>query len=105
MKDTSFLLVIVVGLAMTSCATWPPSPEAAAEYQQGYNTSWEYAKKDAMQDGCFRHSLLRSSIPVGAGYQYHDLLREQGKSEDFVRGFKSGYEWNYFEFLDTYCGR
>jgi hypothetical protein len=33
------------------------------------------------------------------------LLKEQGRSETFIKGFYLGYEEYYFEFIDLYCGR
>jgi len=104
MKTTNVLLIMVFILAMTSCATWPPSAEVSAEYQKGYDLSWEYAKKDAMKYNCFYYKL-RTSLPVGKEYQYHDSLRKQGKSEDFIRGFKFGYIRYFSDFVELYCGK
>jgi hypothetical protein len=104
MKTTNVLLIMVLSLALTACANWPPSPEVSAEYQRGYDLSWEYAKKDAMKYDCYNYRL-RTSRPVGIEYQYHDSLRKQGKSENFIRGFKFGYIRYFSDFVELYCGK
>lgn len=94
---------IMILLFTVSCAT-TLSSQAQSEYYQGYNMASEYAKKDAIDHNCFIGSFRWDrSDAISQAHQYNGLLKEQGQSEIFIKGFYSGYEQNYMEFMDIYC--
>ena len=110
MKALNLLLSFVILWVTVSCAT-TLSPQSRSEYLKGYDMAREFAKKDAMNSNCLgyptigRYRWFPGRINVARlAQKYTKFLQEQGRSETFINGFYFGYEENYYEFLDLYCG-
>ena len=98
MNALKLTLSLLIALFMISCATFQSSP-TGSDYLNGYNMARDYAKKDAMNSrGCFRKYAGQKAR------KYTQLLQDQGRSETFIKGFYNGYENDYAEFADLYCG-
>jgi hypothetical protein len=87
-----FILLLIV-----SCAT-PQSSPTESDHIKGYNMAEEFAKKDAVKAICSKRYVGQRAR------KYTKLLQNQGRSEDFIKGFYSGYDNYYLEFLQLYCG-
>ncbi|UCD30824.1 MAG: hypothetical protein JSV38_08305 [Desulfobacterales bacterium] len=104
MNALELALSLIMVLFILSCAT-SQSSQTGSEHQQGFNMAKEFAKKDAMNSTCFgyrRHRRMGSAEHEAR--KYTKLLQDQGRSEDFIKGFYAGYGNYYPEFLDLKCG-
>jgi hypothetical protein len=79
-------------------------PNVGPEFKEGRKMGEEYAKRDG-------HEVLRASFkrPSHAdaslkARSFTEQLREEGKSEEFIKGFYYGYEYRYKELIDVYQG-
>ena len=73
------------------------------EFNEGKLTGREYAKKDAQK---FETAVHRPSSASGSlkSRSYTNQLREQGKSDEFIKGFHFGYRERYEELISVYFG-
>jgi hypothetical protein len=99
MNALKLTLSLFIVLFIVSCATSQSSP-TGSDYLKGYNMAREFAKKDAMNSTCFRYPRYIEQ----KARKYTKLLQDQGRSETFIKGFYIGYENDYHEFIDLYCG-
>ena len=99
MNALKLTLSLIIILFIVSCATSQSSP-TGSEHIKGYNMAEKFAKKDAMNS----RSCYGSFIRYDKKNAYTKLLQDQGRSEDFIKGFYSGYDNYYLEFLQLYCG-
>jgi hypothetical protein len=93
------LFPLVVG-GLVSCAAHQPvthDPDTA----KGRAAAYEYAKKDALEDDCFRGA---GSNYAQAKEKYRQLFTNQGKSEAFIDGFFWGYKRARHDLWGVYCG-
>jgi hypothetical protein len=99
MNTLKILLIMLSSIGFISCATHQSSLDRT-EYQRGYNSAWEFAKNDAIQADCFLNPRYADQE---AQKKYTQLLRDQGRSESYIKGFYSGYEEDRLDFYDLYC--
>jgi len=100
MNALKLTLSLVIILFIVSCATSQSSP-TGSEHIKGYNMAEEFAKKDAMNSRTCVRSLKYKRQNAR---KYTKLLQDQGRSEDFIKGFYRGYENYYPEYIRLYCG-
>ena len=92
-------LILLIGVGFISCASHQSTLDRS-EYQRGYNSAWEFAKNDAINSDCF---LYPRYVDQEVKKKYTQMLRDQGRSEAYIKGFYSGYEDNRLDFYDLYC--
>jgi hypothetical protein len=92
------VLISIIIFGFQSCATYQPSQDRS-EYQSGYNSAYEFAKKDALKSHCNRNPRYFNK----EAKKYTKLLQEQGRSEAYIKGFYVGYKNDRLEFYDLYC--
>ena len=99
MNALKTLLILLIGIGFISCASHKSTLDRS-EYQRGYNSARGFAKNDAMNSDCF---LYPRYAEQEAKKKYTQMLRDQGRSEAYIKGFYSGYKDNRLDFYDLYC--
>jgi hypothetical protein len=101
MRTLRLAMIVPVLFLLVSCATGP-LPSTTADYKQGRLLGEEYAKRDAMNALCWPSPIKPRGGPEAR--TYGKSLRQEGRSEDFIKGFYWGYQDVFDEFYDLYCG-
>ena len=96
MKILRMAILFGIVLAIISCAMTKP------EFEAGRRFAEEFAKQDAMQFNC--NWYPPNVYATFGSRKYTEMLRNQGRSLDFVEGFYYGYELGFKEYLGVYCG-
>ncbi len=99
MNILKILTIFVIAIGISGCATHQSNLDRT-EYQRGYNSAWDYAKKDTLNSHCFRYPHFANQE---GKKKYAQMLKDQGESESFMKGFYSGYEDRRIDFYDLYC--
>jgi len=98
MTIIKILLVFINIIIILSCAVHQISLKEL-EYQGGYKDASEFAKKDEMESMCLTDPRYNDQ----KAQEYKRLLKEEGKSEAYIKGFYAGYQKERFEFFDMLC--
>ena len=102
-----FIIFILLTMVVTSCAGFS-LPLTDPEFMKGAEFAQAFAKEDAKASGC---NLYRRSMFILAGHaglkarEYEQRLRDEGRSDNFIQGFYFGYEEEYVDLIDIYCGQ
>ena len=99
MNLLKILTILLISIAISACATHQASLDRT-EYQRGYNSARDFAKKDSINADCNRYPHFAKQE---AKKKYAQTLQDQGESESFRKGFYSGYEDRRIDFYDLYC--
>jgi len=98
MKILKILIILIITFGISACAH--QSKIDRTEYQRGYNSAWDIAKKDSINSDCSRYPHFAKQE---GKRKYAQLLKNQGESESFMKGFYAGYEDRRIDFYDLYC--
>ena len=98
MNILKILTILIIFVGISACAH--QSNIDRTEYQRGYNSAWDVGKKDGINSDCTRYPHFAKQE---GKKKYAQMLKEQGKSESFMKGFYSGYEDRRVDFYDLYC--
>ena len=99
MNTLKILVILLITMGISACATLQSGMDRA-DYRRGYNSAWDYAKKDALKSDCSRYPHFANQE---GKRKYAQLLRDRGESESFMQGFFSGYKDKRLDFYDLYC--
>jgi hypothetical protein len=101
MRTLRLAIIVPVLFLLFSCAG-TPLPSTTEDYRQGRLLGEQYAKRDAMNALCWPRPMR----PRGGAEArtYGKPLRQEGRTEDFIKGFYWGYQDVFDEFYDLYCG-
>ncbi len=99
MNMIKILTIFLFAIGISGCAAHRSSLDRT-EYQRGYNSAWDYAKKDTISSDCSRYPHFAKQ---DGKKKYAQMLAEQGESESYRKGFYSGYEDRRLDFYDLYC--
>jgi len=94
--------VFLLSVFLSSCATGP-TWKPTAEYTAGREAGEEQADDDVLKVQCgwpWEPNYLEISRKAQS---YGESLREEGRSEDFVNGFYSGYTEVFYDRLESLC--
>jgi len=99
MNILKILIIFMIAIGVSACAH--QSKIDRTEYQRGYNSVWDIAKKDSINSNCFRYPHFAKQE---GKRKYAQMLKDQGNSESFIKGFYAGYEDRRIDFYNLYCG-
>lgn len=101
MKTVTILFVVFIVGILTSCANMPFF-NTGPEFEEGRRFATKYAKQDALKFNC---NWYPSRVYAAFGSRkYTAMLSDQGRSQNFIDGFYYGYELDYDNYLNVYCG-
>lgn len=89
-------------LFITGCSQFANS-SMSDEYVAGMKLADIYAKDDAINDRCINYPVSLSSNIMNNTRKHLDQLKGT-KSSDFISGFSRGYNDEYRQYADLYCG-
>jgi hypothetical protein len=102
MKAAKLLLVMLIPFLIIACASREQRKAEAPEFNKGRVMGEEYAKKDIPSIDCSKEKDHLAAEEKAMTYT--DALKEQGKTEGFIKGFRSGYEqYYYYQGISNLC--
>jgi hypothetical protein len=102
MMGGTALWVVVLLLALTSCASQPVAGQAADDLA-GANMAHEFAKQDGIEFDCFKYWRVGGQPSLEVRQDYRTRLREEGRSEAFIRGFIREYDKTFHLYVSDKC--
>jgi hypothetical protein len=99
MNILKILTFFLLAIGIAACATHQSNLDRS-EYQRGYSSARDFAKKDSINSDCARYPHF--AYQEGKK-KYAQMLKDQGESESYMKGFYSGYEDRRIDFFELYC--
>lgn len=103
-KAGQFCLILLCLFAvypLVACQTQTPTPDMQ-EYYAGKAFAKPFAKQDAM-DGICTHYPWRLRMMVLENLQDHEAEVPVESSQQFRKGYQSGYRTWFYSYMDSYC--